>query len=297
MIGAIDHLLTNRDEVRVSYLTISASQDDSETAEAVLYGPVTTGLYACAIAETVMYAEDLFVLLHGLRVPERFVQQTINYPGGKVPPLADRLSRLSVADLARAFFVPTLVQLGEDVGGEFSERFADSLTQLARLTGKVVDWWRSHRFMQQQYKHGMALALSPFGNEIPESTIAGRKQGAAPPIYAFDAEPLTAAVLNRSGGAVMSHYGTGAAISHAIDLSKERNFLRYAAALPPVTWSDIVQIARAICNLQKCVLANRAALLPSAASPYTVYIPTDSGRCLSIASDSRAPGIENREPL
>lgn len=289
MIHAIKVALSGRDDIRQSFQSRGDRGGPDEVSDSSLYGPITSGLYAAAIAESIMYAEDLFVLLAGLREPLTFVKRTVGFPGSKIVPLADKLERLSGEDVAKAMFVPTVVQLGGELDSE-SDAFLTAGSSILHLqVQEIIGWWKTHRFLQQQYKHGMSLALRPFSRSLPDETIKERKAGSAPPIYAYDREAINASTLSRSGG-IIAHVGNGVAMAHAERLMADQNFLRYASHLPPVAFDEIIRIAELICDLQLIAIANRMELEKDA-PPYVFWVPNANGAWLNITSTLQGPAL------
>ena len=281
---ALDHL----DEVSASYTSHRPGAEPGSVTESTLLGPVASGLYAAALGETVMYAEDLFTLVRGLRHPERFVAETVNFPGGKVTGLVGKLESIDVDAVSKAFFIPTGEWL--ELDGTELERFETGRILVRERLHEVIAWWRKYRFLQQQYKHGMTLALHPFGRELPEETLIDRRAGGAPPIYALDNEAISDETLARSGGTLAFNAGPGAALAHAEQLIKDRNFLRYALTLP-TAFDDILAVARVCCELLEILIHHRQRLLPSTIGRYQVQVPNANGTWMLVSTDAVAPPL------
>jgi len=284
---AIKVALGHLDEVRASYVAQQSEDPRTTVSDSMLYGPVTAGLYAAALGETVMYAEDLFTLLRGLRSPQRFVADTVSFPGSKVVGLVGKLERLDVDGVSKAFFVPTGSWLGLD--GDDLVNFDAGRAVVHERLQQIIQWWRKYRFLQQQYKHGMTLALQPFGADLPEATIAARRAGEPPPIYALDNEAISDETLARSGGTLAFVGQPGAAsLAHAGELVKDRNLLRYALSTP-TPFADILEIGKLCCDLTTIAIHHRTQLLPTRAGRYTVQVPTPTGTWLCVETDAAPP--------
>lgn len=279
---AIKVALDHHEEIRTSFASDRPGVDDNELSDSTLYGAVTSGLYAAALGETVMYAEDLFTLLYGLRGPESFVARSIEYPGGKVKQLVGMLDRLDDAGVARAFFVPTAKDLGLD--GDEVARFNVAKSVLRERLGEQIRWWHRYRFMQQQYKHGGTLALRPFSPTLPEETIERRKRGDAPPVYVFDNADVNEASLDRARGVTSFVSSEVPRCS-----STPENFSRSATSSGtpltlPVPFGEILETATNCCELIQLAIGARLQLLRSRSSPYEISLPNENGTWMHVGA-------------
>lgn len=281
--------LAHLDEVRSSYVAQQTDEPTGSVTASTIHLPVTAGLYAAALGETVMYAEDLFTLLRGLRSPQRFVADTVNFPGSKVVGLVGKLERLDIDGVSKAFFIPSGTWLGLD-GDDLASYDAGRALLHERLH-RVIAWWRKYRFLQQQYKHGMTLALQPFGAELPEATLTARRAGEAPPIYALDNEMISDETLARSGGTV-AFVGTPgtASVAHAAELMKDRNLLRYALSLP-TPFEDILDVGKLCSDLIVIAIHHRTQMLDAREGRYSVQVPTVDGAWMRVETDAAAPEL------
>jgi hypothetical protein len=126
---------------------------------------------------------------------------------------------------------------------------------------------------------------------LPEATIAARRAGEAPPIYAFDNEAITDEAVERSGGTLAFVCAPGgAAVAHAGELIKERNLLRYALSRP-TRLVDILDMGKLCSDLITIAIHHRTQMLPTRVGRYTVQVPTSLGTWMRVGTDAAPPSL------
>lgn len=249
---------------RLAQLAAGEMGNDTWTEETYAYGPLALGVTAAAVNEAAQHCEDLFALLSFLRDPTSFSRRMGGYAAGKVIRLASDLKTDSEAALARRFCVPALDVIKAGMARATNPEAAvdaarDGRARLVELVREVVEFYETYEFFHVQYKHGLKLALNPFGRPTADA-IAERKKNVSAPVFALSNEDI-GKMLKRpqSQQAMMLQLDTESQ-AHISELVKNRDFLRLQMAGPEVELDQVVKLSWTVSRLLRLAAGNRIAL-------------------------------------
>lgn len=255
--------------------------------EHYLYKAFTNGSLFSAIAELLMQIEDLFALIKFIRDRERFIQRIGSYSAGKVLQCAEALEKSSTAEILALFLLPQVSYLDDllarspDSAAQKSEARANFLFGVQRLESYLKDVlaeFRRRDFFYNQYKHGLTVALWPFGRTLPQSTIDQRKQDFVGFPVCCDNDLISVAFRDgRIGQTAMIIPDISDPVRlYLSELEKDRNLLRYSGP-DEVDLASLIDVCRKACQLVLCIMKNRLELItPSQTAGPTVYLPGEA---------------------
>lgn len=265
-----------------------------------IYGPATNGTIFSAIAEVVMYCEDFFALLKFIREAEYFVQKIIQYSAGKVTNVADRIEKSSEADILKAFMVPDVAYLQsifsaspqpESEKVESLEQYSSGTSKIIQYVRETVATFRQYEFFYNQYKHGLTVALKPFGSfKLPPETILQRQVELTGDLVCYDNDTIEAVFNRTSASPTLMFPDLGPNIMPFISqLMAERNCLRWHPSKANI--NDLIEAARKVAVLISCLIHNRCDFIqPCNPNCNTFSLPSEkTGYPLSTFHFSIAP--------
>jgi len=193
---------------------------------------INNGLYHDAIAQCIQYIEDLFALIKATKQPDYFVRNIVTYDAGKITNMI-KTFKANKNNVVRDFYVPD-VKFSED---KEQQEIIDGVERLVELVGDQVKFYKKYWFFYNQYKHGLAVPMRPFGNAYNKEQIELDKKGEMLPyIVAYDNMNIKAAEskgrFNAGHGLFMPGF-TDNVRPLISKLEKENNFLRFV--FPPDT--------------------------------------------------------------
>ncbi len=201
-------------------------QGDDADGNATIAQEITHGLYFDAIAHCVQYVEDLFALIKSAQQPDYFVRNIITYKAGEVTNFIKNF-KINSKTVSEIYHFPT-----ELIFSEIKNKtaFDTGSRNLIELTEDIVKFYKEYEFFYNQYKHGLSVAMRPFGNVFDNEQIKKDKVGEFDPYIAvYDNLNLEAAgkkgTLNIQHGVLMPGF-TENVRPFVGELSKENNFLR-----------------------------------------------------------------------
>lgn len=237
--------------------------------DSYVYGAMTSGLLAGAVSEVVMSCEDLLALLRALREEHHFARRIINYDAGRIRRTADVLGGFAEDQVAAVFLVPPMSSV--DAGfnhpdapqrdtAAARQRVVDARQRLREMVASVCHWYGRYEFFHNRYKHGLSLALQPFGGALPPTTVASRRASLSGSVIAYDNDPITdKLVRGQLKWASLTVPNMAPAISpHLKALANDRNLLRYVLGRD-MDLGALIETARDVLDLSLIARANRLA--------------------------------------
>lgn len=231
-----------------------------------VYGPLVHGITAAAVNECAQHCEDLFAVLMFLREDLEFSKRMLSYNAGSVTRSGSKLRELNDEAIAKQFVVPasSLVEEGLTLADDPSASvamFEEAVARLGQRVRRVVDWYETYEDFHLQYKHGLKLAMRPYGNPTPEAIAERRDDVAGTPLFAFTAEPISKMLKGPSQqhGVIFPNL-VPEARAHLTALVEERAVLRYKMSGPPVDLNEVAEISGTVVQLLRIAAANRLAV-------------------------------------
>lgn len=249
---------------RLAQLAADEMGNETWTEESYAYGPLALGVTAAAVNEGAQHCEDLFALLSFLRDPTEFSKRIGAYAAGKVVRLASELKKDDSQQLAKRFCFPDMAMIEAGMGKAANPEAAveaahAGVKQLVQLVGEVVEFYETYEFFHVHYKHGLKLALRPFG--VPtEEAIAERKQSVTAPVFALSNETIEEMLKRPQAQQGMMLQLDPLAQRHVAELVQGRNLLRLQMAGPNVDLDRVVEVSWTVSRLLRIAAANRIAL-------------------------------------
>jgi hypothetical protein len=253
-----------------------------------VYGPLIHGLTAAAVNECAQHCEDLFAVLKFLREDLDFAKRMSSYGAGVVTKFGRDLSERSDEEIGRLFCVPSgaTVRKGLEraLGPEASfTAYDEGFASLGEHVRSVSEWYSIYEDFHVQYKHGLKLAMRPFGDPSPEA-IKERRGNVSDALFAFTTdriEQMMAGPAQQQG--MMFPNLIPEAREHLNELVSDRAILRYKMSGPAVNLDDVVEVSRRVLVLLRIAATNRLAISGG--------LDEDSQYCFEL------PGATGKETL
>lgn len=230
--------------------------------DSYVFGPGISGLTATAINELAQHCEDLFALLAFLS-DANFAQRMLSYKAGAVTNFGLRLAAANDETIRRLYMVPVpqVVTAGLSGADESTRAVGEgdsAVTRLGDLTRKVVAWYSEFAPFHVAYKHGLKLAMRPYGAPTAEA-IEERRHSVDGNLIAFTNESIEQMMTRPPGQQGLIMPLGPATQPHVTDLISERALLHYRQA-PPVNFDDLVEMSATVAQLLRIAAANRIAV-------------------------------------
>lgn len=164
---------------------------DKSSGDSIIAQEIQHGLYFDSIAQCVQYVEDLFAFIEAAKEPDYFIRNVVTYSAGRITN-AIKGFKPTIKNVAKAMHIPT----GLDISTPSEkDQYDRGLSNLVNLMSDLKKFYADYWFLYNQYKHGLAVPLRPFGNPITKENIARDKAGSGSPPFlsAYDNFNITAA--------------------------------------------------------------------------------------------------------
>jgi hypothetical protein len=167
---SIEKQLLNKFEFFQDIVKETRSPKESASVDAVIAQEITNGLFLEAMSIAIQSIEDVFAMLLAGQKPLKFIGGTISYSAGKVDNFIKR--KHNEADIATLFYFPLFSEPYETP--EQQQVFKDGLSLLFLTISELKDFYITHRFFYNQYKHGLSVALRAYV-DYNEDQISDRR--------------------------------------------------------------------------------------------------------------------------
>lgn len=240
---AIRKLLGSKYDFYKSVITEMYGDND----DALIAQDITNGLYFDAIAHCIQYVEDLFALIKASEKPDYFIKHVVSYSAGQITAMIKSF-KPDRKKLGAAFHFPSdlVLSIQDDI-----DRYEKGIDCLSTLVKELIDFYIKYEFFYIQYKHGLTLAMKPFGQKFTPGQVAEEKSGERKPfLAAFDN-------FNIKAGATKKRFSTDQGLMMPgftenvqkiiPQLHDEDNYLRFIFT-PDIELeiNDLVEIARKV---------------------------------------------------
>jgi hypothetical protein len=250
-----------------------------------VYGPLIHGLTAAAVNECAQHCEDLFAVLKFLREDLDFAKKMSSYGAGTVTKFGEGLAKRTDAEIAGLFCVPSAATVKEGLEravdpAESFNAYEEALHRLGEQVRAVAEWYSIYEDFHVQYKHGLKLAMRPFGEPTAEA-IEERRANVSDTLFAFTTERIEQMMAGPAQQQQMFFPSLiPEAQEHLSALVADRAILRYKMSGPAVDLDDVVEISRRVLVALRIAATNRLALTDGldADSQYCFDLPGPSGK-------------------
>jgi len=248
--------------------SLAAADSPAETGwadDSYAFGPAVHGLTAAAVNECAQHCEDLFATLRFLKERFDFAKRMLSYNAGAVTRFGLKLQDADEEGARRLFLVPTaaLVEQGLKDAEDPSEAVAVQAAALVRLVDRlrrVASWYRTYEDFHVQYKHGLKLAMRPYGNPTPEA-VAERREHVRGAVLAFTSEPISKMISGpQQQQAMIFPNLIPEARAHLNALVADRAMLRYKMSGPEVDLDEVAEVSGTVAQLLRIAATNRIAI-------------------------------------
>ncbi|MCW8898103.1 MAG: hypothetical protein OQJ96_05840 [Flavobacteriales bacterium] len=193
---------------------------------------IHNGLYHDAISQCIQYIEDLFALMEATKKKDYFIRNIVTYKAGKITEKI-KSYKANNTTVSKDFYIPDV----KFPDSKDQQEITDGVDRLIELVDDQVKFYTKYWFFYNQYKHGLAVPMRPFGNTYNEDQVKKDMNGEMPPyVVAYDNLNIKAATSKGRFGFKMGLMMPGFTDNvrpFIGDLEKENNFLRFV--FPPDT--------------------------------------------------------------
>lgn len=272
----IEKLLEERYDFYKEIISDLKEHDDTD-GSATIAQEIRHGLYFDAIAHCVQYIEDLFALIKSAKQPEYFIRNIITYKAGEVTNFIKSF-KINPKIASEVYHFPPDLKFEKDSD---QNNYDEGIKTLVKLTEDIVSFYKGYEFFYNQYKHGLSVAMRPFGNMYNEDQIAKDKVGDFDPyLVVYDNLNLNAAskkgTFNLRHGVLMPGF-TPNVMPFMEQLSNENNFLRFVFPpdIPHFSMHLLVDNAKKIRSCIQAFIANYSRSISVTEGKREFQLPSD----------------------
>ncbi len=241
-----EKVLINRREF-LADISTDLKQYEEQNPETIIAQEIANGLSFDILSNCIQYIEDLFALLKAGKKKEFFIKELITYNAGKVENfIKEKMNNATLCDL---FYFPKIKDIeNEDVKNAIN----DGLTKLAAKINLIKEFYNTYQFHYNQYKHGLTVALKPYGDLDPSFLENVYKAEFNPYLVAIDNLAIKKVSSNkhRYQDYMMMPCLTKNTSPFISQLDSEDNLLRYVMC-PPGT--SIENFKKCAFNVRDCL--------------------------------------------
>ena len=136
-------------------------QSDDETGDKTIAQEITNGLVFSALSECLQYVEDLFSFLKFSEKPEWFIKNIITYSAGRITNFVNEFNPVR-NEVCKAFYIP-IVPDEEWTNENSRQAYSTGIDNLVANVVAIKEFFKQNEFFYNQYKHGLTIALRPYG--------------------------------------------------------------------------------------------------------------------------------------
>lgn len=253
-----------------------------------------------------MYLEDFFALIKFIREDEQFTQKIVTYWANKVNRVSNSLEKLDEESLLKAFMIPSkkyVVEIMKEQSDEIKSTnlrlYEEGTKKIITDTKEVLAAFKKYRFYYNQYKHGLTVALKPFGGTLDKKTIEERKNGLFGLPICYDNQTIETMFEDGRlpSGSMMIPNLTADIQGGISQLQKEKNLLRYYLE-QEVHINDLIKTAVKIQTLIRTLILNRYDYVrPKYPKGNTFSLPHESRKNFEFVEFTLIPEEERVLPL
>jgi len=137
---------------------------DEEKEDETVRGEIRNGLFFEALSQSVQAVEDLFSLLKYSGDIPYFAKNVVTYNASKVTRYIRNFDTKNTELLLKPFQIPYFRMDEPWENTEVFNKYVDAVQLIRMYMDALIEHHKTYYFHYCQYKHGMAVALRPFGN-------------------------------------------------------------------------------------------------------------------------------------
>jgi len=209
------------------------------TGEITLNKEIKNGLIFSALAETMQYIEDLFSLMLLSKNIEYFVKNVIRYNATKVYQYIKKFNVNDLKNICSEYQIPYFdINKDWQNAQELFLMYKKAILNLQENLAKFVDFYLKYEKFYSQYKHGLSVALNPYGSKTPSSIEANEGY-----LMIYDNTEISK-ITAKSKKLICIPHLTPAVAKSILQLNQEENLLR--AEFNILSIDDLIIISKNI---------------------------------------------------
>ncbi|MGE7673483.1 hypothetical protein ACQKMV_07895 [Lysinibacillus sp. NPDC094403] len=274
---SIKHSLEEREALKKklkSYYGPSFSVDSDD----YIYNQATNGLLFSAVSELVMYMEDLFVLMKYIREEEEFIKKVVVYYANKIGKLPEKISKMDLEAILKVFLIPSkdyIDKLVEETNSplEHLDIYSEGISNVYRYLDDIIISFKKYRFIYNQYKHGLTVALRPYGNNLSKKELNRRKNSLDSSLFCYDNTDIGKAIERNPNQPFIIPSITENLQPGITSLNNNNNLLRYSGVYD-VSIDELIKLGSKVHSLIRILSNNRYDFVkPHHSEANTFYLP------------------------
>lgn len=222
-------------------------QTDNCAGDRTIAQEISNGLLFDAVQQSIQYIEDLFAFINASLKKDYFVRNIIQYKAGKIENLITSFKN-SKENICHFFHFPNYP---EEINQTEKERdimrmMNEGVLRLGDILLEIIEFYKEYQFFYNQYKHGLSIALRPYGDYTDEQVELDKQGG-------FDQNTIIAIDSLNFKNAKKNQYGNSGYLfmpafsesvrPHINTLQKENNLIRYVMSPKDTSIDKIVDIS------------------------------------------------------
>jgi hypothetical protein len=216
---------------------------DLDAGENTIAQQIKNGLLFEAISTSIQYIEDLFALIKASEKKDYFIRNIIKYDAGKIDSLIKNFNATN-KNICKSFYFPYYPDEDFETESELETKkvIKGSIDRLRDIIIELIEYYKKHQFFYNQYKHGLSIALRPYGQYTNEQISKDKnKEFENTSVVALDSLNFANASRNQYGnsGYLMMPCFTEIVRKNIKELQSENNLLRFVMT-PPETTIDFI---------------------------------------------------------
>lgn len=276
---SIKMTLEDRDKLK-SKLSSFYGPSFKKNADSYIYNESTNGLLFSAVSELIMYIEDFLVLITYIREDEEFIKKAVIYWANKIGKVPKRISELNDNELITALMIPNRVYVEEVISNQSLQEKADALKiydqgvrNLMEYIPTVINAFNKYRLFYNQYKHGLTVALRPYGGELSKGELIRRKNSLDSTLICYDNESIEKSIPKHANTVLIIPNFTPELQPGITMLNQNNNLLRYHIE-GNVNIDELIDIGKRVHLLIRTLIKNRFDYIePNQNKANTFYLP------------------------
>lgn len=243
---SIQKTLINRYEFFPDIVEV-VKETDNSAGDKTIAQEIRNGLLFDAVQHSIQYIEDLFAFINATLKKDYFIRNIIQYKAGKIENLITSFKNNKKL-VCEYFHFPSYPEEEDHTAQEEGtlKVINEGLERLGKIVSEVIEYYKKHQFFYNQYKHGLSIALRPYGDYNEEQIELDKKgEFKHPSIVALDSLNFKNASKNQYGNAgyLMMPAFSENIRSNLNTLQKENNLLRYVMSPEDTNIENIVDMA------------------------------------------------------
>lgn len=220
------------------------------SGEITINKEVKNGLIFSALAETIQYIEDLFSLMKFSKNIEYFVKNVIKYNATTIYQYIKTFKIEDLKFICEEYQIPYF-NINEE-WRDYPELFfiyKEAILNLQQNITKIVEFYKKYESFYLQYKHGLTVALNPFGSEQP--SLLDINEGY---LMIYDKVEISKIMASKKQKMILIPHLTQEVAKSVSQLNQEENLLR--AEISTICIEELLELSKNICELLQILHTN-----------------------------------------